>query len=710
MVYNGIFQLSVTGMTPGMTPLPSQNASQSTVATDPAPVSLTLPKRRGRGRPPGTKAVVVRDVRALGVHHFAFVRASIYGLDLRDSFTRYLEWSEANSDLRHIEHLRGELRRQILEAGRLLDASLPADRKITNFIEVLKADTPAPKVVSRPSPQEWLAEQGIDEDFYSEAELMAEYSAAFGLDLPDEQDKSDPTKDLASAQVKALNHLETVLAIQPMPLDRVDRWFAKGVYIKLRSVGVLTLKDLFAYVNVYGFRWYSKIKGLGALRAKLIVGWLKSQQETLNLLISSAVDEPKALRSLRTRNVVGAAASEVAVPSQLHALAMAPSSQGTFRSHMANTFGAADDQQAIAAWLAGYREKPPTFRSYRKEVDRFMLWCSRELSKPISSVTSMDCLAYRKFLQAIPSHWINPTPVPRSDPSWMPFRKQPAPSSQKQSLVILQTMFSGLVAAGYLVANPMNSLMKGFDLPTSSIDISRSFTELEWQHVLRSLKGMAPGPARLRLECILELFVSSGVRLDELASASMSSLRKVTLPDLPDSWVLTVTGKRNKTREVPLSNFVVDLLHEHIRPFAHLDSKQNSESAIALIRALGQSVPQWQAGDDNTFTAEPINLTPGARLSAAGMYGVLKRFFTAASKTAGDYELEPLRFKKASTHWMRHTFVRNALVDGTPIEVVSELAGHASIDTTSIYSSQELARKVRAVQSMRRRQLQDEST
>jgi site-specific recombinase XerD len=30
-------------------------------------------------------------------------------------------------------------------------------------------------------------------------------------------------------------------------------------------------------------------------------------------------------------------------------------------------------------------------------------------------------------------------------------------------------------------------------------------------------------------------------------------------------------------------------------------------------------------------------------------------------------------------------FVRQALLDGMPIEIASELAGHASIDTTSIY-------------------------
>ena len=44
-----------------------------------------------------------------------------------------------------------------------------------------------------------------------------------------------------------------------------------------------------------------------------------------------------------------------------------------------------------------------------------------------------------------------------------------------------------------------------------------------------------------------------------------------------------------------------------------------------------------------------------------------------------------------------------ALVDGVPIEVVSDLAGHANIDTTSIYATQEFARKIKAVQGMRRR-------
>ena len=64
---------------------------------------------RRRGRPPGAKAQVVRDARVLGIHHFAFVRSSLLGLDLRDAFNRYLAWSETTTDLRYIQNRRDAL-------------------------------------------------------------------------------------------------------------------------------------------------------------------------------------------------------------------------------------------------------------------------------------------------------------------------------------------------------------------------------------------------------------------------------------------------------------------------------------------------------------------------------------------------------------------------------------------------------------------------
>ena len=126
-----------------------------------------------------------------------------------------------------------------------------------------------------------------------------------------------------------------------------------------------------------------------------------------------------------------------------------------------------------------------------------------------------------------------------------------------------------------------------------------------------------------------------------------------------------------------------------------------------MIRTLAASVSQWRIGQGGALQRAPLSDTPGSALSAAGIYGVIKRFFHHVSQSARDAGLDAARFEKASTHWMRHTFVCQALVDGMPIEIAGELAGHATLDTTLIYSTQqpshELARSIRAVLSMKRR-------
>jgi site-specific recombinase XerD len=692
------------------------------MAINAEPLFHQAPSRKP-GRPFGSKAQVVRDARSLGIHHFAFVRSSLLGLDLRDAFERYLAWSETTTDLRYVQNRRDALLKQIIESGRHWDASQPSHAKIGDLLDLLRSDSCVKAAVALPTLEDWVESEGMDPDMWSEADLLVEYKAAFGLDNADAQEAADGLKDPAAERVRALNFLETVLAVTPAVTDRLEVWFARPVVKCLRNVGLLTLGDLARFINVYGYRWHGRIKGFGLQRAGEVLTWLRMQQEALNLAISPAVDEPKSHLALRTGHSgvsliepspaashltqFGSATLVQTGLSRMHGSEALAGSKGEFRSHMANTLGASNDLEAANAWLARYQEKPSTQRSYRKEVERFMLWCAQELKKPLSSVNAPDCLRYREFLKAVPALWIHPAPVARTDPQWRAFRGQPSAASQKQALVILQTLFTGLVDAGYLVANPMRSLMKSFDLPSSKVDIRRSFTEAEWAHVLQCLDAMQDGPERLRLKCILELLVTSGVRLDELARARHRDMRLEHLPDLPETWVLSVTGKRAKTREVPLNPDVVELLARHGKAFLDKDLQSDHQDNLPLIRTLHASVAQWGRGEGGRLQAVPLTDHSGSALSAAGIYAVLKRFFGSVAKSAAQAGLEPVRFERASTHWMRHTFVRQALVDGLPIEVVSELAGHASIDTTSIYSTQELSRKIRAIQAMKKRTVPD---
>jgi site-specific recombinase XerD len=52
-----------------------------------------------------------------------------------------------------------------------------------------------------------------------------------------------------------------------------------------------------------------------------------------------------------------------------------------------------------------------------------------------------------------------------------------------------------------------------------------TFLEDEWAHVLKCVDAQFAGPENLRLKCILELLVTSGIRLEELANARHKDLR-----------------------------------------------------------------------------------------------------------------------------------------------------------------------------------------
>ena len=161
------------------------SGASSTPPFDNLPVA-----RRRPGRPLGAKARVVQDARALGIHHFAFVRSSLLGLDLREAFNRYLAWSETTTDLRYIQNRRDALLKQMIEAGRHLDATLPESSKITSLLDLLRSDAAAKPTVVLPSLEDWVESEGMDSDAWSEADLLVEYKAHFGLDNADALDSA----------------------------------------------------------------------------------------------------------------------------------------------------------------------------------------------------------------------------------------------------------------------------------------------------------------------------------------------------------------------------------------------------------------------------------------------------------------------------------------------------------------------------------------
>lgn len=650
------------------------------------PVSLT--RRRGRPVGAGSRVLQTGDG-VLGLHHLAFLRSWLQGLDVKWAWERYMAFAQASSDLRHIEHTRRQLLATVLRLGHQLNLTLPPERQISRALNVLSKEPVVVPAKVQPSLDEFVQLQGLDPDMYSEAELLELYQEHYAT----------PETDSSSTHVQALNQVGALLATPPSPTDPVSRWLDEGLATKLRGVGVISVANLIDLINLDGYRWFRRVPRLGEVRAGRIVAWLDSLEDALgSAIVETARTPPQRLHAAQTAalRMIEDAPRFGIVP--LDAL-LVPSSlsgaHGVFRTRMPNTLGAHDDLGAVRAWLNKYRERPHTLRSYRKEVERFLLWCLHEQRKPLSSIDANDCQAYRDFLQRIPTPWLNTRRLSPGHDGWRPFRTQLEPGSQRLALVIVQAMFEGLRDAGYLAANPMRAVMTGFNLPAARINVDRSFTAREWDFLMACAESEAPSPRQQRVVLLLELLVTMGLRVDELAKANLADLHRVEVQGEADAWMLVVTGKRRKQREVPMPDHVVALIHAHHAAF----DAMGAPPSPALIRALARP-PRWVATNDGIELDAP---SPQGRLGPAGIYTCLKRFFQRAALHCASAGLDPDRLRRGSTHWLRHTFGRQAAADAVPVEIIQQALGHASLATTTIYTTTERDRMIRALRGRSKR-------
>ena len=146
-----------------------------------------------------------------------------------------------------------------------------------------------------------------------------------------------------------------------------------------------------------------------------------------------------------------------------------------------------------------------------------------------------------------------------------------------------------------------------------------------------------------RDRAIAELFYSSGLRLAELAAINTADIDR-------HSRLLTVTGKGNKTRTVPVGSVALDAIQRwlDVRPPVAADE----DSAAAL------------------FTSNQ-----GQRISVRSIQARLK---LQGRKAGMHQDVHP--------HMLRHSFASHMLESSGDLRAVQELLGHANISTTQIYT------------------------
>jgi integrase/recombinase XerC len=215
-----------------------------------------------------------------------------------------------------------------------------------------------------------------------------------------------------------------------------------------------------------------------------------------------------------------------------------------------------------------------------------------------------------------------------------------SPSSLQRELSSLRSFFNWLVESEIYSNNPVTD----FNIKRPARPLPSMLDAELMKQILDQAAPTQEKDAALwcRDKAILELFYSSGLRLAELSTLMLSEL------DLARGLV-TVTGKGNKTRVIPVGSKAIAALREWL-----------------VLRA------QWAGADEHAlFVSERSGTALGTRQ--------IERRVTAQATRAGvSQHVHP--------HLLRHCFASHLLAGSGDLRAVQELLGHADISTTQIYT------------------------
>jgi integrase len=578
----------------------------------------------------------------LGPQHFAYLRAWVEGVDQAEAARRYL-------DLAH-GHALANLHAQVVDQLRALARRRGDTRWRLVGIDVgTKGRAPLP--ADRPPLDLWAAEHGVA-DFSYDEQLLA-YEEAFPVDVGAERRRRRNAR-LRERQLQVLADLEPVAAVAAKESDPVDAWLSPGLAAPLQRAGYATLGDL-ARAMRRGDRWYATLKGIGVGKARRVVDQLA---RLLGPGSTSHAGTP--LGSTRLPVASGAATS-IARTLRGESGAELDGSHGSNRAERRPTIAAANDRQAIEGWLKAIAARSPsTNASYRKEAERWLLWCLLERRKALSSANVDDCLAYMAFLQRIPEAWQSRRLAKRLEAGWTPFRGPLAIQSRRYAVKVVSRLCAWLTdKARYLDFNPWSAvdrrLVEGDELPDAPA--SKALTKSAYACLLKGL----PDPTRpgaTRNGFILVFGRYTGLRATELRSANVGALERSDL-----GWRLYVVGKGRKPRYVSVPSPAIAALEQHL-----------AARGLPALSACPKTAPLLA-------TAADAMMRP--------TYSAVHQSFTAFVRRAlraADLPVdEQLRMQQATQHWLRHTFATRSAEAEVPPDVLQAELGHRDPATTAAY-------------------------
>lgn len=267
------------------------------------------------------------------------------------------------------------------------------------------------------------------------------------------------------------------------------------------------------------------------------------------------------------------------------------------------------DYTVINQWLRTKRSHY-TREAYAREIGVFYgFLIGSERSPVLAGVTLTDIQDYADHLKCLHQE----------------------PATQSRKLATIKSLFTFAHEIGYI---PFN-VGRAQQLPLGKDKLAqRILSTSQVQNIIYEAKD------NMRNHAMLLLLYGSGIRCAELCGLQWEDVQETSI-----GGQITVLGKREKSRSIPLHKTVWD--------------------ELISIRSLDAS--------PKDYVFQSRKSTHQGRLSETQVWRIVKEYAVKAG------------IKNASTHWMRHAHATHAMEKGAPLRLIQETLGHADLRTPSRY-------------------------
>jgi integrase/recombinase XerD len=373
---------------------------------------------------------------------------------------------------------------------------------------------------------------------------------------------------------------------------------------------------------------------------------------------------------------------------------------------------AREDFLYTQSFLKSYsRKSEATFRGYRNEVERLLLWAWTIAGKSVIQLKRPDLEGYFDFVHSPPAAWVGDSVQDRfkiiggecrQNKNWRPFAGKLAKEDRKQAMVegtdinvskdghtlsheamkicysAVSAYYDYLTDEGYAFGNPIPAIRKQspYLIKGATQKTIKRLSDLQWDFVLECAEKAADkDPLHERTLFVIATLKTLYLRVSELSDrTNWQPVWKHYWQDSDGNNWLKVLGKGNKIRDVSVPSALLP----------YIDRYQRYRSSLSSSFGINSAMVSKNRGSGG--------------MTARQLRRIVQQGFDLAydKMIAEGFGKEAKALTEATTHWLRHTGASQDIAT-RPLKHMSDDLGHASMGTTDqIYIQSDMKERARS--------------